>query len=169
MDTSCPPIASMFSLLLYCAGRASPPYNQMHDSPPYGGPYSNGMPPGGGPPGGIDRPAGFPQHHMPPQGFIPPEASGGMPAYMGGGFRPPPGVAPHLRLPPPGPLSAPQQQKRPGMAMSVTTQEIPRANKHSLTMHEGHKLIGARSSRCSSRQRSYKQAYNGLWTCYIYG
>lgn len=140
----------------------------MHDSPPYGGPYSNGMPPGGGPPGGIDRPAGFPQHHMPPQGFIPPEASGGMPAYMGGGFRPPPGVAPHLRLPPPGPLSAPQQQKRPGMAMSVTTQGTSTANQHSLAMHECHKSAGTLSSCCSSR-RSYKQACNGLCTCYIYG
>lgn len=95
------------------AGAASPPYNQMQDSPPFGPHYQNGMPPGGPP--GQDRTAGFPpgQHQMPPQGFIPPEASGGMPNYMGGGFRPP-GMPPHLRLPPPGPLPGNPQNKRPG-------------------------------------------------------
>ena len=93
-------------------GASSPPYNQMQDSPPYAPPYPNGMPPGGPP---VDRPAAFPpgQHQMPPQGFIPPEASGG-PNYMGGSFRPP-GMPPHLRLPPPGPLPGAQQSKRPGM------------------------------------------------------
>ena len=108
---------------IHFAGRASPPYNQMHDSPPYGVPFANGMPPGG-PQGGVDRPSGFlpGQHQMPPQGFIPPEASGGMPAYMGGGFRPP-GMPPHLRLPPPGPLPGPQQHKRPGIAAVVPAQD----------------------------------------------
>ncbi len=88
----------------------------MQDSPPYVPPYPNGMPPGG-PPG--DRPAGFPpgQHQMPPQGFIPPEASGAMPNYMGGGFRPP-GMPLHLRLPPPGPLPGALQNKRPGQILS---------------------------------------------------
>ena len=88
----------------------------MQDSPPYVPPYPNGMPPVG-PPG--DRPAGFPpgQHQMPPQGFIPPEASGAMPNYMGGGFRPP-GMPPHLRLPPPGPLPGALQNKRPGKIRS---------------------------------------------------
>ena len=126
------------NLLLHCAGRVSPPYNQMHDSPPYGVPFSNGMPPGGGPPGGIDRPASYlpGQHQMPPQGFIPPEASGGMPAYMGGGFRPP-GMPPHLRLPPPGPLSGTQQQKRPGMTALLTRPVIllSRADKHNLNVN----------------------------------
>jgi len=102
--------------VLQSAGASSQPYNQMQDSPPYVPPYPNGMPPGG-PPG--DRPAGFPpgQHQMPPQGFIPPEASGAMPNYMGGGFRPP-GMPPHLRLPPPGPLPGALQNKRPGQIRS---------------------------------------------------
>ena len=102
--------------MLQYAGASSQPYNQMQDSPPYVPPYPNGMPPGG--PSG-DRPAGFPpgQHQMPPQGFIPPEASGAMPNYMVGGFRPP-GMPPHLRLPPPGPLPGALQNKRPGQILS---------------------------------------------------
>lgn len=94
----------------------------MQDSPPYGAPYPNGMPPGG-PPGGVDRPAGYPpgQHQLAPQGFIPPEASGSMPNYMAGGFRPP-GMPPHLRLPPPGPIPGSQQHKRPGIVRSPMQQ-----------------------------------------------
>lgn len=42
-----------------------------------------------------------------------------MPGFMGGGFRPP-GMPPHLRLPPPGPLPGPlQPPKRPGKAPLV--------------------------------------------------
>ncbi|KAL3159748.1 PSII 6.1 kDa protein [Trebouxia sp. C0009 RCD-2024] len=150
-------------------GRASPPYNQMHDSPPYGVPFPNGMPPGG-PPGGVDRPAGFlpGQHQMPPQGFIPPEASGGMPPYMGGGFRPP-GMPPHLRLPPPGPLPGPQQHKRPGGPPSPFgmppqqqaqhhQQQHPhqpqRPHAHSPNSHGGHERQGNPSPNSHLRPQS---------------
>ena len=111
--------------VLIHAGAPSSPYNQMQDSPPYGPPYANG-PPGQPGPG---RTAGFPpgQHQMPgpgppppPPGYIPPEASGGIPGYMAGGFRPP-GMPPHLRLPPPGPLPGPSQPpKRQGGVGSCT-------------------------------------------------
>lgn len=101
------------------AGAPSSPYDHhLQDSPPYGQPYPDGMPPGQQ---GQNRTMPFPpgQHQLPggpplPGGYIPPEASGGMPGFMGGGFRPP-GMPPNLRLPPPGPLSSPPpQHKRSG-------------------------------------------------------